>query len=87
MVKETRIVFELNDVIAVRVTCATCHKEVVIRPRSKDRGGFSDRCLWCKAHWNGATERLNTLLGTVCDFDHLYKEVLSVKLELDAGNE
>ena len=83
MVKETRIVFELSDVLTVRVTCSKCHKEVAIRCGGEDRGGFDTRCLWCKASWNGAAERLNSLLGMIDRFDHIYGEVMSVQLELD----
>ena len=47
VVKEKRIVFNVEDIVAVRVRC-NCGGEAVTRPSSKMSALWPQRCPWCK---------------------------------------
>ncbi len=54
MVKETRVVFDLTDIVSVRFVCAECFGEVVHHIDDKVKR-IPDRCPACNAPWDGAT--------------------------------
>ena len=68
MVKQTRIIFDLHDVVAVRFKCNTCRKMVV-----QDIGDLSDldqtcplcRCPWSHSQTNGANYKLIKAIKSV----------------------
>ena len=45
MVKETRHIFEVKDIIVVRVRCKSCSNEVAMRLRSDET--LPDNCSMC----------------------------------------
>ena len=45
MVKETRHIFEVKDIIVVRVRCKSCSNEVAMRLRSDET--LPDNCPMC----------------------------------------
>ena len=49
MVKETRIIFEVGDVRAVRIECAECGGETLYTIGKQDR---PNRCAACGYQWN-----------------------------------
>ena len=58
MVKETRIVFEVGDLIAFRIVCEECGGEAV-RPFTGDLPSAPSRCPWCGHLWQvGQVDRL-----------------------------
>ena len=52
MVKEKRIVFDVNDLSAFRIECMAegCHEEVLITQLDNGRP-FSERCPGCQKQW------------------------------------
>ena len=48
MVKETRHIFDLSDIKAIRLQCPCCHREAV---QSVEDTDVSTRCPFCNADW------------------------------------
>ena len=46
MVKQTRHIFEVKDILAIRVECKNCHNEITLRLNSDK--GIPDDCPMCK---------------------------------------
>ena len=55
MVKETRIVFELKDIISVRVQCGSCNNEVVLKLNADAcQPNIPLVCPHCQRSWRSA---------------------------------
>ena len=84
MVKQTRIVFEVKDLVAFRVVCEQCGGEAV---HSFDEGfpNPPSQCPWCNHGWKvGQASRLiNTVRTMLNDVDGL----TGLRLELDGERE
>lgn len=55
MVKETRIIFDVNDVVKIRIVCTQCKAEAVYPGRSNDsKTTLALNCPGCGATWAAA---------------------------------
>ncbi len=84
MVKEKRIVFEIEDVVKVRIQCGACGDEVVKRVNDESLG-LPQFCPLCNERWrmdnDDATHRLLTVLprfANRCD-----GQAVTVSFEMD----
>ena len=80
MVKQTRIVFEVKDLVAFRVVCDQCGGEVVhvFGDRFPD---VPSRCPWCNHTWQ--VGQVNRLIGTVRTMLNDLDGLTGLRLELD----
>ena len=80
MVKQTRIVFEVKDLVAFRVVCDECSGEAV----HSFVNGFPDvpsHCPWCNHLWR--VGQVNRLIGTVRNMLNDLDGLTGLRLELD----
>ena len=83
MVKETRIVFSPKDILAVRVTCESCRREVVLRLDEKQAPPTD--CPMCRDSWEMVGQN-NFGLGVVKAMRNLAKHGdarVSLRFEID----
>ena len=85
MVKQTRIVFQVKDLISFCVVCEECGGEAAFS-FSADLPNAPDRCPWCHHCWQ--VGQANRLLGTIRNMLH-NQSLTGLRLELDgeAANE
>ena len=79
-VKQTRILFQVTDLIAFRVVCEHCGGEAV----HAFEQGFPDapgRCRWCNQVWR--VGQVNRLLSTVRNMLNDLGGLTELRLELD----
>ena len=79
MVKQTRIVFEVKDLIAFRVVCEECGGEVV----HSFEDSFPEapgQCPWCHHFWE--VVQVNRSIGTIRTMLH-HHGLTVLRLELD----
>ena len=87
MVKETRIVFGLEDIQAVRFTCTNpnCRKDIGHK-LSQGVSVLPARCPWCQHGWSpndDSVRAVNTLLEILAKLPKSEGKVVEVSLELD----
>ena len=82
---ETRIVFELRDILTMRIVCQKCEREVV-QNVDKSITDLPHQCPWCHWEWYQSEHDIgliNTLLTVLAQFPTLKHNRICVKLELD----
>ena len=79
MVKETRIVFGVQDLVSFRVVCEECGGEAAFS-FSADLPNAPDRCPWCNHFWQ--VGQVNRLLGIIRTMLHNHS-LTGLRLELD----
>ena len=85
MVIETRIVFELGDILTIRIVCKKCGREAVQSFESTPRD-VPNRCVWCGMEWRNTDDdvkTVNSLLFAVSQLSRIRPCNIEVKLELD----
>ena len=90
VVKETRIVFEVKDIKAIRIQCKKCGAEIVLVPLGK----FPGYCPICAASWfpehlSRAQRQESTAFELLFSLRAWLTEVnppVTIKLELDDGS-
>ena len=84
MVKQTRIIFEVGDVVNLRIRCNTCKREIVQKISAERE--IQVACPLCNTPWKStgsgatATERLFIALHDVLAQDSV---PLTILMELD----
>ncbi|MCY4113148.1 MAG: hypothetical protein OXG33_04310 [Chloroflexi bacterium] len=78
MVRQARVVFDLTDVVAVRLQCAECGNEVV--QRVERTVNAPTVCPICEKSWAVARKGLpvHTLLAQICELVANHDELPSV---------
>ena len=79
-VKQTRILFEVTDLIAFRVVCEYCGGKAV----HAFQQAFPDapeQCPWCNQVWR--VGQVNRLIGTVRNMLNNRDDLTRLRLELD----
>ena len=79
MVKETRIVFEVSDLLAFRIVCEECGGDVVHSFNIEFPNAFS-RCPWCGHMWQ--VGQANRLIEAIRSIRHTHG-LAGLRLELD----
>ena len=85
MVKETRIVFELTDLVMVRLHCPDCSGEVSQSLESTDP--IPDHCTLCRAEWKPPSKSDSNAVELIRLIRRARREStprVSLRLELDA---
>lgn len=83
MAKERRIVFGLDDIRAIKITCEHCKQELSHTFQTKCLKKLPDRCPWCNYHW----ESFGLKKGKLEEFRKFFQEpplgeAISIQLEL-----
>ncbi len=74
MVKETKILFDLNDLTAIRVQCGHCPNEVVLRPGAKCIP-MPERCVNCDHSWIQGNKNFDLTRQLVYLLSYIQSEV------------
>ena len=84
MVKETRQIFSVADIKAIRLQCKKCQTEVVLSPLSS----CMDRCPYCSQVWHGQRGRddpNDLLLNAIKEIVEQPPELVTIRFEIDDG--
>ena len=87
MVKETRIIFQVEDIVAFRVQCGKCKNELLIN--LKDSKIMPESCPLCRCEWlvrnNGIEQPAGLrLLRELRDILYSDASPVTIKLDMDA---
>ena len=74
MVKDTRILFELKDLVTIRVRCVRCPNEIVLRP-GPECIGMPEQCLNCGMSWVQGSKPANLTRSLVYLLSYIQTEV------------
>ena len=88
MVKETRIIFEIQDVQGVRVRCSHCKAAIVLH--LADSHAIPDACPSCLKDWRQTRDNryaASRLLSAMRDVLREQDAPMKVLLELDGEQE
>ena len=81
MAKETRLVFGIEDIAALRVECTNCHSEVAVPVMNG--AALSQRCPSCGQIWYNREERTFwNLLTLLLDMRTQTDPLLTVRFEV-----
>ena len=86
MVKQTRIVFSLEDIVTIRFICCHCRREVAQRLDQCSQA-LPRRCPWCQVGWASTAsdiEAVNALLHVLATYPGYDEKQVEVQLEIDA---
>ena len=84
VVKETRQIFSVEDIKAIRLQCKKCQTEVVLSPLSP----YIDRCPYCSQVWHGQRSRddpNDLLLNAIKEIVEQPPELVTIRFEIDDG--
>ncbi len=83
MVKQTRIIFEIGDIVSIRIQCKCCKREVVQGVR--DSIGMREKCPLCNESWGDVTVP-RTLLKAIQDTS-VQGDAMRMKIRLELDGE
>ena len=84
VVKETRQIFSVADIKAIRLQCKKCQTEVVLSPLSP----YIDRCPQCGQVWREPRNRQDAndlLLNAIKEIVETPSALMLVRFEIDNG--
>ena len=85
VVKESKVVFDLSDLTAVRLECSQCGW-ILVWPTDKEARTIPAECPSCTVSWsspaNGRTIA-DQLLTLLCQIRNVSHPVIRVRLEMD----
>ena len=85
MVKETRQIFSVVDIKAIRLQCKKCQTEVVVSPQ----GSYvNHQCPQCYQQWQGLTNHLDAnglLLNAIKEIIETPPTLMEVRFEINDG--
>ena len=85
MVKETRQIFSVADIKAIRLQYKKCQTEVVVPPRAPY---VNLRCPQCHQEWQGLTNHMDAnglLLSAIKEIIETPPTLMAVRFEIDGG--
>ena len=83
VVKETRQIFSIADIKAIRLQCKKCQAEVVVPPQAPY---VNFRCPQCHQEWQGLTNHTDAnglLLGAIRAIIETPPTLMAVRFEID----
>ena len=86
MVKETRHIFDLSDIKAIRLSCPSCEREAV---QSVEKTDVPKHCPFCHADWepgNLPRGQRGLTYSMICNLKDLVKQqsiLVGVRFEID----
>jgi len=87
MVKQTRIIVDIDDILSVRIVCRDCGAEMLFPPRQ--RRTIPRQCPHCPSEWaddlapNPAWDGIVRLLRTVAYLAAIDDPPVTARLEID----
>ena len=83
MTKETRIIFDMSDLTAVRTECESCRSEVIYKINPTQRS-LPEECPWCGSNWREDQTRTQRMfLEMFLSLRTQSSRVVRLRLELD----
>ena len=85
VVKETRQIFSVADIKAIRLHCKKCQTEVVVAPQVPYA---TLRCPQCHQEWQGRTNHMDAnglLLSAIKEIVERPPTLMAVRFEIDGG--
>ena len=83
MVKQTRIIFELGDIVAIRIQCTECKGEILIR-LDADHHHVPERCPHCDDPWRTLTHIQSAITQLRNALKYEQDNSVKMRIELDA---
>ena len=85
VVKETRQIFCVADIKAIRLQCKKCQTEVVVSPQAPY---VNRQCPQCYQEWQGLTNHTDAnglLLGAIRAIIETPPTLMTIRFEIDGG--
>ena len=83
VVKETRQIFSVADIKAIRLQCKKCQAEVVVSPQVPN---VTLQCPQCYQEWRGQTNQMDAnglLLRAIKEIIETPPTLMAVRFEID----